>query len=152
MNRRMTEDQAKKTFERSLKMEQEFGEYFTGKEVIKIKHEINAKKNFRSRSRRHNRGDLQQSQANDLVTIRQGNLGSIERISMTARNHQVDTSRAGEAAAHLEESTISLKFISLNTQCTLTIHTQLSYTHKSTQQGVHSIKKISLSLPPFHVN
>lgn len=27
----MTEDQAKKTFERSLKMEQEFGEYFTGK-------------------------------------------------------------------------------------------------------------------------
>jgi len=30
MNRRMTEDQAKKTFERSLKMEQEFGEYFTG--------------------------------------------------------------------------------------------------------------------------
>lgn len=31
MNRRMTEDQAKKTFERSLKMEQEFGEYFTGK-------------------------------------------------------------------------------------------------------------------------
>lgn len=38
----MTEDQAKKTFERSLKMEQEFGEYFTGKEVIKIKHEINA--------------------------------------------------------------------------------------------------------------
>lgn len=31
MNRRMTEDQAKKTFERALKMEQEFGEYFTGK-------------------------------------------------------------------------------------------------------------------------
>lgn len=30
MNRRMTEDQAKKTFERALKMEQEFGEYFTG--------------------------------------------------------------------------------------------------------------------------
>ncbi|EEZ98391.1 Disks large 1 tumor suppressor protein-like Protein [Tribolium castaneum] len=29
MNKRMTEEQAKKTFERSLKMEQEFGEYFT---------------------------------------------------------------------------------------------------------------------------
>ena len=45
MNRRMTEDQAKKTFERSLKMEQEFGEYFTGKEskIIKIKLKINEK-------------------------------------------------------------------------------------------------------------
>ncbi|KRK06494.1 uncharacterized protein Dyak_GE15932, isoform I [Drosophila yakuba] len=30
MNRRMTEDQAKKTYERAIKMEQEFGEYFTG--------------------------------------------------------------------------------------------------------------------------
>jgi len=30
MNRRMTEEQAKKTFERALKMEHEFGEYFTG--------------------------------------------------------------------------------------------------------------------------
>lgn len=30
MNKRMTEDQAKKTYERALKMEQEFGEYFTG--------------------------------------------------------------------------------------------------------------------------
>ncbi len=30
MNRRMTEEQGKKTFERALKMEQEFGEYFTG--------------------------------------------------------------------------------------------------------------------------
>lgn len=27
----MTEEQAKKTFERALKTEQEFGEYFTGK-------------------------------------------------------------------------------------------------------------------------
>lgn len=27
----MTEEQAKKTYERALKMEQEFGEYFTGK-------------------------------------------------------------------------------------------------------------------------
>lgn len=31
MNRRMTEEQAKKTYERALKMEHEFGEYFTGK-------------------------------------------------------------------------------------------------------------------------
>lgn len=30
MNRRMTDEQAKKTYERALKMEQEFGEYFTG--------------------------------------------------------------------------------------------------------------------------
>uniref|UniRef100_A0A1I8PWH6 Disks large 1 tumor suppressor protein n=1 Tax=Stomoxys calcitrans TaxID=35570 RepID=A0A1I8PWH6_STOCA len=30
MNRRMTEEQAKKTYERAVKMEQEFGEYFTG--------------------------------------------------------------------------------------------------------------------------
>lgn len=27
----MTEDQARKTFERAMKMEQEFAEYFTGK-------------------------------------------------------------------------------------------------------------------------
>lgn len=33
MNKRMTEEQAKKTFERALKMEQEFGEYFTGMKV-----------------------------------------------------------------------------------------------------------------------
>jgi disks large protein 1 len=31
MNRRMTDEQAKKTYERALKMEHEFGEYFTGK-------------------------------------------------------------------------------------------------------------------------
>lgn len=31
MNRRTTEEQAKKTYERALKMEHEFGEYFTGK-------------------------------------------------------------------------------------------------------------------------
>lgn len=31
MNKRMTEEQAKKTHERALKMEQEFGEYFTGR-------------------------------------------------------------------------------------------------------------------------
>ena len=30
MVKRMTEDQAKKTYERALKLEQEFGEYFTG--------------------------------------------------------------------------------------------------------------------------
>lgn len=30
MNKRMTEDQAKKVFDRAVKVEQEFGEYFTG--------------------------------------------------------------------------------------------------------------------------
>jgi len=30
MNKRTTEELAKKTMERALKMEQEFGEYFTG--------------------------------------------------------------------------------------------------------------------------
>jgi len=30
----MTEEQAKKTYERALKMEQEFGEYFTGKSTF----------------------------------------------------------------------------------------------------------------------
>lgn len=36
MNKRMTEDQAKKTYERALKMEQEFGEYFTGESTMYI--------------------------------------------------------------------------------------------------------------------
>ncbi len=31
MNKRMTEEQARKTFERAQKTEQEFSEYFTGK-------------------------------------------------------------------------------------------------------------------------
>lgn len=30
MNKRMTEEQARKTYERAIKMEQEFAEYFTG--------------------------------------------------------------------------------------------------------------------------
>lgn len=34
MNKRMTEEQAKKTFDRAMKMEQEFGEYFTGMYVL----------------------------------------------------------------------------------------------------------------------
>jgi len=32
-NKRITEDQARKTFERALKLEEEFGEYFTGKYI-----------------------------------------------------------------------------------------------------------------------
>lgn len=36
MNKRMTEDQAKKTYERALKMEQEFGEYFTGESTVYV--------------------------------------------------------------------------------------------------------------------
>lgn len=34
MNKRMTDEQAKKTFERAQKMEQEFAEYFTGMLVL----------------------------------------------------------------------------------------------------------------------
>lgn len=30
----MTEEQAKKTYERAIKMEQEFGEYFTGNMLL----------------------------------------------------------------------------------------------------------------------
>ena len=30
MNKRLTEEQAKKTYDRAMKLEQEFGEYFTG--------------------------------------------------------------------------------------------------------------------------
>lgn len=33
----MTEEQAKKTYERALKMEQEFGEYFTGTSRLHLK-------------------------------------------------------------------------------------------------------------------
>ena len=41
MNKRMTEEQAKKTFERAMKMEQEFGEYFTGKTMRIVTSERN---------------------------------------------------------------------------------------------------------------
>lgn len=34
MNKRLTEEQAKKTFDRAMKLEQEFGEYFTGTTLI----------------------------------------------------------------------------------------------------------------------
>lgn len=37
MNKRLTEEQAKKTFDRALKLEQEFGEFFTGMILIKAK-------------------------------------------------------------------------------------------------------------------
>lgn len=30
MNKRLTEEQARKTFDRAMKLEQEFGEFFTG--------------------------------------------------------------------------------------------------------------------------
>lgn len=36
----MTEEQAKKTYERALKMEQEFGEYFTGTSRFKTSKRI----------------------------------------------------------------------------------------------------------------
>lgn len=43
MNKRLTEEQAKKTYDRAIKLEQEFGEYFTGKfiYVYTVRKEIN---------------------------------------------------------------------------------------------------------------
>lgn len=35
MNKRLTEEQAKKTYDRAIKLEQEFGEYFTGMFLLK---------------------------------------------------------------------------------------------------------------------
>ena len=35
MNKRLTEEQAKKTFDRDLKLEQEFEEFFTGMILVK---------------------------------------------------------------------------------------------------------------------
>lgn len=35
MNKRLTEEQARKTFDRAMKLEQEFGEFFTGMILIK---------------------------------------------------------------------------------------------------------------------
>lgn len=34
MNKRLTEEQAKKTFDRAMKLEQEFGEFFTGMAAV----------------------------------------------------------------------------------------------------------------------
>lgn len=34
MNKRLTEEQAKKTYDRAMKLEQEFGEYFTGNSKV----------------------------------------------------------------------------------------------------------------------
>lgn len=36
MNKRLTDEQAKKTYDRAMKLEQEFGEYFTGKRKAKF--------------------------------------------------------------------------------------------------------------------
>lgn len=35
MNKRLTEEQAKKTFDRAMKLEQEFGEFFTGMSPVR---------------------------------------------------------------------------------------------------------------------
>lgn len=40
INKRLTEDQAKKTFDRALKLEQEFGEFFTGMRFVHTKVKI----------------------------------------------------------------------------------------------------------------
>lgn len=37
INKRLTEDQAKKTFDRAMKLEQEFGEFFTGMRPVQTK-------------------------------------------------------------------------------------------------------------------
>lgn len=37
MNKRLTEEQAKKTYDRAIKLEQEFGEYFTGMSLLSKK-------------------------------------------------------------------------------------------------------------------
>ena len=34
LNKRLTEEQAQKTYDRALKLEQEFGEYFTGEDEV----------------------------------------------------------------------------------------------------------------------
>lgn len=46
MNKRMTEDQAKKVFDRAIKVEQEFSEYFTGmsKQIFNFNHKLQAHK------------------------------------------------------------------------------------------------------------
>ena len=36
MNKRMSEDQAKKIYDRAMKVEQEFGEYFTGNFILTL--------------------------------------------------------------------------------------------------------------------
>lgn len=43
MNKRLTEEQAKKTYDRAIKLEQEFGEYFTGESIYPrtVRKEIN---------------------------------------------------------------------------------------------------------------
>lgn len=97
MNRRLTEDQAKKTYERALKMEQEFGEYFTGnkccfsyfqsqKVSLNFLHSLNS-----CHSRRYTRGIVHQSKECHLGTIGSINLGSIERESMTNGHDDMDT-------------------------------------------------------------
>jgi len=40
LNKRLTEEQAQKTYDRALKLEQEFGEYFTGKYSTYLSHVI----------------------------------------------------------------------------------------------------------------
>lgn len=35
MNKRLTDEQAKKTFDRAMKLEQEFGEFFTGMKLVR---------------------------------------------------------------------------------------------------------------------
>lgn len=107
MNRRMTEEQAKKTFERALKMEQEFGEYFTGNVDSLMSIAFQQKSNliliiivlsyFHERSsytRRHHRRFVYQSEKCHLVAVRTNHMGSVERESMTNGHNDMDTAAA----------------------------------------------------------
>lgn len=113
MNRRMTEEQAKKTFERALKMEQEFGEYFTGKAM---KFSICSQTNWTinpsplfcfclhsCNSRRYNRRHLYQSEECNLVAIGTNNMGTIERESLTISADNVDPTATCTSSASFKD-------------------------------------------------
>lgn len=112
MNRRMTEEQAKKTYERAIKMEQEFGEYFTG--MVKIIWKTSYRDDIlwlffylppnRRCPRRYHRGDLQQSEIDDLVPVGTNHLGTFQGISMTNSHHNLDTAASSSMSTSLENN------------------------------------------------
>jgi hypothetical protein len=91
----MTEDQARKTYDRAMKLEQEFGEYFTGKNIhflnyLILKCWVLSVLVFSSRcSGRHTGRNLRQSQGSDSRAIRAHGLGSSQRQTLNChRLHQ----------------------------------------------------------------
>lgn len=77
MNKRMTEEQAKKTFERALKMEQEFGEYFTGISDFHVYECILHNDCFCScRARGHPGGHLPSCEGDNRGAVEPNNLGA----------------------------------------------------------------------------